>query len=184
VGKVIKEALDVRVQNDLIAFGVQLQSMVNGHVAVAALDKAEGSGVEERSEDRIQEPAKDFLSDAIFDPGNAERSELSFVFILRNKDPAQGQGLIRAVFEFPHQSVEVIHEISPVHLDANLIDPSGASITLNGLIGLAHQIYIDSANQGMGFHCGSVLTCRLTNRSARSGSGVEEVLLSLPRVRA
>jgi hypothetical protein len=112
--------------------------MVNGHVAVAALDEAEGGGMEEGSKDRVQEPAEDFLSDAIFDHGNAEGTELSLLFILRNKDSAQRQGLKRAAFEFPHQSMEVVHEVSPVHLDANLIDPRGASIALDGLKGLTH----------------------------------------------
>jgi hypothetical protein len=50
--------------------GVQLQSMVYGHVAVAALDKAEGSRMEERSEDRVQEPTEDLLGDSVFNPGD------------------------------------------------------------------------------------------------------------------
>ena len=152
VRKVIEEALDIRIQNDFEPRGVQLQGMANSHVAVAALDKAEGSGMEERSEDRVQEPTEDFLSDSVFDHGDAQGSELSLVFILRNKDSAQRQGLKRALFEFPHQSMEVIHEVSVVHLDANLIDPCGASVALDGLKGVTHETNIDSANQGMSLH--------------------------------
>jgi hypothetical protein len=92
-------------------------------VAVAALDKAERGRMETRSEDRVQEPTEDFLGNPVFDPGNAEGSELSFVSILRNKDPAQRQGLVRAIFELPHQSMEVVHEVSAIHLDANLYRP-------------------------------------------------------------
>jgi hypothetical protein len=152
VRQVIEEALDIRVQNDFITLGVQLQSMADGHVAVAALDKAKGGGVEERSEDRVQEPANDFLGDSVFDHGNAEGPELGFVSIFRNKDPAQRQGLKRAIFEFPHQGMEVVHEVSAVHLDANLIDPCGASIALDCLKGVTHQSNIDSTNQGMSFY--------------------------------
>jgi len=152
VREVIKEALDICIQNDFKTRGVQLQSVVYGHVAVAALDKAEGGRMEERSEDRVQEPTEDFLGDSIFYPGNTERAKLSFVSILRNKDPAQRQGLIGAIFEFPHQSMEVIHEVSAIHLNANLIDPRGASIALDGLKGVTHETNIDSANQGMSFH--------------------------------
>jgi hypothetical protein len=153
VREVIEEALDICVQNDFKTGGVQLQSMVDGHVAVAALDEAEGGRMEAGSEDRVQEPTEDFLGNPVFNPGNAERSELSFVSILWNKDPAQGQGLKRAIFEFPHQSMEVVHEVSTIHLDANLIDPRGASIALDGLKGVTHEINIDSANQGVSFHC-------------------------------
>jgi hypothetical protein len=152
VREVIEEALDICIQNDLKTRGVQLQSMVNGHVAVAALDEAEGGRMEARSKDRVQEPAEDFLSDSVFDHGDAEGTELSFVSILRNKDPAQRQGLKRAFFEFPHQSMEVIHEISTIHLDANLIDPGSASIALDSLKGVTHETHIDSANQGMNLH--------------------------------
>lgn len=152
VREVIKEALDICIQNDLETRGVQLQRMVNGHVAVAALDKAEGSRMEEWSEDRVQEPTEDFLSDSVFDHGDAQGSELSVVSILRNIDPAQRQGLVRAVFELPHQSMEVVHEVGIKHLDANLIDPCGASIALDGLKGVTHETNIDSANQGMSFH--------------------------------
>jgi hypothetical protein len=153
VREVIEEALDICVQNDFKTGGVQLQSMVDGHVAVAAQDEAEGGRMEEGSEDGVQEPTEDFLGDSVFDPGNTERAKLSFVSILRNKDPAQRQGLKGAIFEFPHQSMEVVHEVSAVHLDANLIDPRGASIALDGLKGVTHEIHIDSANQGMSFHC-------------------------------
>ncbi len=149
VREVIEKALDICIQNDFKTRGVQLQSMVNGHVAVAALDKAEGGRMEERLEDRVQEPAEDFLGDSVFYPGNAEGAELSFVSILRDKDPAQRQGLKGAIFEFPHQSMEVVHEVSAIHLDANLIDPCGASIALDGLEGVTHETNIDSANQGM-----------------------------------
>jgi hypothetical protein len=152
VRKVIEEALDICIQNDFKTRVVQLQSMVYGHVAVAALDKAEGGRMEERSEDRVQEPTEDFLGDPVFNPGNAEGSELSFVSILRNIDPAQRQGLVRAVFELPHQSMEVVHEVSLIHLDANHIDPCGASIALDGLEGVTHETNIDSANQGMSLH--------------------------------
>lgn len=153
VREVIEKALDICVQDDFKTRGVQLQSMVNGHVAVAALDEAEGGRMEEGSEDRVQEPAEHFLGDSIFYPGNTERAKLSFVSILRNKDPAQRQGLERAIFEFPHQSMEVVHEVSAIHLDANLIDPRGASIALDGLKGVTHETNIDSANQGMSLHC-------------------------------
>ncbi len=152
VREVIKEALDICIQNDFKARGVQLQSMVYGHVAVAALDKAEGGRMEEGSEDRVQEPTEDFLGDPVFNPGDAEGSELSFVSILWNIDPAQRQGLERAIFEFPHQSMEVVHEVSAIHLDANLIDPCGASIALDGLEGVTHETNIDSANQGVNLH--------------------------------
>lgn len=152
VREVIEEALDICIQNDLKTRGVQLQSMVYGHVAVAALDEAEGGRMEERSEDRVQEPTEHFLGDPVFNPGNAEGSELSFVSILRNIDPAQRQGLIRAIFEFPHQSMEVIHEVSAIHLNANLIDPCGASVALDGLKGVTHETNIDSADQGMSLH--------------------------------
>jgi hypothetical protein len=50
--------------------GVQLQSMVYGHVAVAALDEAEGGRMEARSEDRVQEPTEDFLGNPVFHPGD------------------------------------------------------------------------------------------------------------------
>jgi hypothetical protein len=152
VRKVIEKALDICIQNDLKTRGVQLQSMVYGHVAVAALDEAEGGRMEEWSEDRVQEPAEHFLGDSIFYHGDAEAAKLRFVSILRNIDPAQRQGLIRAIFEFPHQSMEVVHEVSTEHLDANLIDPGGASIALDGLKGVTHETNIDSANQGMGLH--------------------------------
>ena len=152
VREVIEEALDICIQNDFKTRGVQLQSMADRHVAVAALDKAEGSRMEERSEDRVQEPTEDFLSDSVFDHGDAQGSELSFVSILRNIDPAQRQGLARAIFELPHRSMEVVHEVSSVHLDANLIDPCGASIALDGLKGVTHETNIDSANQGMSLH--------------------------------
>jgi len=152
VREVIEEALDIRIQDDFETRGVQLQGMANSHVAIAALDKAEGSGMEERSEDRVQEPAKDFLSDSVFDHGDAQGSELGLVFVLRNKDSAQRQRLKRALFEFPHQSMEVLHEVSSVHLDANLIDPCGASVALDGLKGATHETHIDSANQGMNLH--------------------------------
>jgi hypothetical protein len=69
--------------------------------------------MEERSEDRVQEPTEDFLSDSVFDHGDAQGSELSVVSILRNIDPAQRRGLVRALFELPHQSVEVVHLVSP-----------------------------------------------------------------------
>jgi hypothetical protein len=126
--------------------------MVYGHVAVAALDEAEGGRMEEWSEDRVQEPAEHFLGDSVFYHGNAEAAKLSFVSILWNIDPAQRQGLVRAIFEFPHQSMEVVHEVSAKHLDANLIDPGGASIALDGLKGVPHETNIDSANQGMSLH--------------------------------
>lgn len=152
VREVIEEALDICIQNDFKTRGVQLQSMADGHVAVAALDKAEGSRMEERSEDRVQEPTEDFLGDSVFDHGDAQGSELSFVSILRNIDPAQRQGLVRALFELPHQSMEVVHLVSTEHLDANLIDPCGASVALDGLKGVTHETNIDSANQGMSLH--------------------------------
>jgi hypothetical protein len=152
VREVIEEALDICVQDDLKTRGVQLQSMVYGHVAVAALDEAEGSRMEEWSEDRVQEPAEHFLGDSVFYHGDAEAAKLSFVSILRNIDPAQRQGLKGAIFEFPHQSMEVVHEVSLIHLDANLIDPGGASIALDGLEGVTHETNIDSANQGVNLH--------------------------------
>lgn len=152
VREIIEEALDICIQDDLKTRGVQLQSMVYGHVAIAALDKAEGGRMEERSEDRVQEPTEHFLGDSVFDHGDAEGSDLSFVSILRNIDPAQRQGLVRAIFELPHQSMEVVHEVSTKHLDANLIDPCGASIALDGLEGVTHETNIDSANQGMNLH--------------------------------
>ncbi len=108
--------------------------------------------MEERSEDRVQEPTEDFLSDSVFDHGNAQGSELSLVSILRNIDPAQRQGLVRALFELPHQSMEVVHLVSSEHLDANLIDPCGASVALDGLKGVPHETNIDSADQGMSLH--------------------------------
>jgi hypothetical protein len=40
--------------------------MVYGHVAVAALDEAEGGRMEEWSEDRVQEPTEHFLGDLYF----------------------------------------------------------------------------------------------------------------------
>ena len=46
VRKVIEKALDICIQNDLKTRGVPLQSRVYGHVAVAALDKAEGGRME------------------------------------------------------------------------------------------------------------------------------------------
>ena len=152
VREVIEEALDICIQNDLKTRGVQLQGMVYSHVAVAALDEAEGGRMEEWSEDRVQEPAEHFLGDSVFYHGDAEAAKLSVVSILWNIDPAQRQGLKRAIFEFPHQSMEVVHEVSAKHLDANLIDPGGASIALDGLKGVTHETNIDSANQGMSFH--------------------------------
>jgi hypothetical protein len=66
VREVIEEAPHICIQDDLKTRGVQLQSMVYGHVAVAALDEAEGSRMEEWSEDRVQEPAEHFLGDCVF----------------------------------------------------------------------------------------------------------------------
>ncbi|MGB7914539.1 MAG: hypothetical protein WCF79_04495 [Rhodomicrobium sp.] len=152
VREVIEEAFDICIQNDLKTRGVQLQSMVYGHVAVAALDEAEGGRMEEWSEDRVQEPTEHFLGDSVFYHGDAEAAKLSFVSILGNIDPAQRQGLKRAVFELPHQSMEVVHEVGTKHLDANLIDPGGASIALDGLEGVTHETNIDSANHGMNLH--------------------------------
>ena len=152
VRKVIEEALDICIQNDFQPRGVQLQGMVYGHVAVAALDEAEGGRMEEWSEDRVQEPAEHFLGDSVFNHGDAEAAKLRLVSILGNIDPAQRQWLKRAIFEFPHQSMEVVHEVSLIHPDANLIDPGGASIALDGLKGVTHETNIDSANQGMSFH--------------------------------
>jgi hypothetical protein len=48
--------------------------------------------------------------------------------------------------------MEVVHEVSTKHLDANLIDPGGASIALDGLEGVTHETNIDSANHGMNLH--------------------------------
>jgi hypothetical protein len=133
VRQVIEEALDIRIQNDFISLGMQLQCMVDGHVAVATLDEAEGGGMEEWPEDRVQEPTQDFLGDPVFDHGNAEGTELSFVSILWNKDSAQRQRLKRAVLEFPHQSMEIIHEVSLIHLDANLSTPAAPRLRLTAL---------------------------------------------------
>jgi hypothetical protein len=48
--------------------------------------------------------------------------------------------------------MEVVHLVSTEHLDANLIDPCGASVALDGLKGVTHETNIDSANQGMSLH--------------------------------
>jgi hypothetical protein len=145
--EVIKEALDIGIQDDLESLVVQLERMVYGHVAVAALDEAEGCRVEGWPEDGVQEPAKDFLGYPVSDHRNAEGTELSLLSVLGYKYPAQRQRLKRAAFEFPHESLQVFVTIGFEHLDALLIDPRRASISFHGLEGVAHETLIDSADQ-------------------------------------
>jgi HEAT repeat protein len=82
--EVIKEAFDVGVQNKREALTVKADNGLDGHVAVATLAKAKGSGMEQRIKDRVEESAKNLLSNAIPNSGDAQGSE--FLVILRNEN--------------------------------------------------------------------------------------------------
>lgn len=133
--QVIKEALDISIHDDIEPLGMALESMVDGHVSVAPLDEAKGSCVEERPEDGIEKPANDFLGDPVFDPWNAEGTELGLLSVFGDEYPAQRERHESAAFEFTHEGQQVVREISLEQLDADLIDPGSAPVAFDRLEG-------------------------------------------------
>lgn len=137
VRKIVEEAFDVGIQDMLIAFLMETEGLFDRLMAVASLAEAEGRVMKERFKDRIEEAANHFLCNPVFDGWNAERP--NFRLILRNEDAAERAGLKCALFEFPHQRHKVFIAVVLKHLDANLIDPSGATIALDSLKAVQQQ---------------------------------------------
>jgi hypothetical protein len=90
-----------------------------------------------RFEDRLEKSSKDFLTHPIANGWNAERAKLGCV--LGDIMTPQGERLKRALLEIPHERLEVLIEVGREHLYADLVDPCGATVALDGLEGLLHQ---------------------------------------------
>lgn len=135
-GEIIEEALNVSIKDNEEASTVEVQSAVNGHVAIALRTKTEGGVVEQRFEDRGEETTKDLLSNPIANGRNAERTKLRIV--LRNESPAKRERAKRAVLQIAHKGVEIVGEVSFEHLDADLVDARCPPITLDRFEGGKH----------------------------------------------
>lgn len=87
--------------------------------------------MEQWFEDRGQETTNDLLGDPIPNSWNAEGTELRFIF--GNENSTKGFGFKRTLFKILHQSLEIVLKISFEHLDANLVNTSGAPISFDSL---------------------------------------------------
>jgi hypothetical protein len=87
--------------------------------------------------DRLEKSSKHFLTHPIANGWNAERTKLGCV--LADIMPTQGERLKRALLEILHERLEVLIEVGRKHLYADLVDPCGATVALDGLEGLLHQ---------------------------------------------
>ncbi len=88
--QVIKEGLDIRIQDDAETLVVERQGLANSPVAIAALTKAVRRVVKQGFEDWVEEATNCLLSHPIANRGNTQWAQLRFV--LRNVSPAQGKG--------------------------------------------------------------------------------------------
>ena len=126
---------------------MQVEHMVYGHVSVAPLDESVRRLVEERPKDGVQESAKDFLGDPVFDHWNAEWAELGLLSVFGDIHPAQRQRLKAAAFEFSHKGSEIFEQVGLEHLDADLVDTGSASVAFHRLEGSVHEVLIDPTYQ-------------------------------------
>jgi len=93
--QVIKEGLDIRIQDDAETLVVERQGLANSPVAIAALTKAVRRVVKQGFEDWVEEATNCLLSHPIANRGNTQWAQLRFV--LRNVSPAQGERFKRTI---------------------------------------------------------------------------------------
>jgi hypothetical protein len=114
------------------------QHLLDRLMTTAARAEAERTVMKQRFEDRLQKPTYHFLSHAITNSRNAERSELLSLGIFGDPDSPQWLGLKVAFLQVTHQRVKVGVEVLFEHLHADLVDSRGASVSLHRLKGLHH----------------------------------------------
>ena len=147
--EVVKEPLDVGVENKLEAFRVEPESLFQRLMAVASGAEAVGRVMKQRFKDRRQQAANHLLSHPVFDGWNAEGANLRFIF--GNEGAPQREGLKRTLFQLPQQSLEILFKVGFKPLDADLVDSRGATIALDGFETVPQQSAGDASGEGVGF---------------------------------
>jgi hypothetical protein len=94
----IQEPFDVGVQHMLVAASLEFQHPSHGHVTAPERPEAEGVVMEDPLEERVQETANHFLSNAVGDCGNTQGSGFPCVSF-GDVDASQGEGLIGPVLQ-------------------------------------------------------------------------------------
>ena len=102
-------------------------------------------------EDRRQEESDDFLSDAIPNDRDAERSELRRAGAFGDVQSAQGEWSVLTRLELPHERVEILFELFLEHLDADFVDPRSTAIPLDRSESFAHQRKGDPSGERVNF---------------------------------
>ena len=88
----VKESFNIGVEYHAVPGAVKRQNPLDGQMTTAVFAKSEGGIVKERVEKRLEKSAEHFLSDAIANDRNAQRSELFRTRVFGDKDTAQRTG--------------------------------------------------------------------------------------------
>jgi hypothetical protein len=128
--EVVKEPLDVGIENELESFTVEPESLFQGLMAVTSRAEAVGRVMKQGFKDRRQQAANHLLSHTVFDGWNAEGANLRFIF--GNEDAPQRVRLKRTLLQLPQQSLEILFKVGFKPLDTDLVDSRGATIALDG----------------------------------------------------
>jgi hypothetical protein len=147
--EVVKEPLDVGIENELETLIVETQSRFQGLMAVAPRAEAVGRVMKQGFKDRRQQAANHLLSHTVFDGWNAEGAKLRFIF--GNEGAPQRVGLKRTLFQLPQQSLEILFKVGLEHPNADLVDSRGATIALDGFETVTQQSAGDASGEGVGF---------------------------------
>src|SRR5437867_10841009 len=78
--QIIEKPLDVGIEDDPIAFGMEFQYFFEGLVAVASRAEAEGRVVKQQFKDGMEQSAKGLLRHSISNRGDTQRTELARLF--------------------------------------------------------------------------------------------------------
>jgi len=150
MGDIIEESLNIGIDDPFEACGMSRANSLNRLVSITTRTEAKRELREMRLKDRFEKSANDFLSDPVSDGGDAQRTEFAFPF--GDVDPAERGGAVATfVFEIKHQVDKIVVEIGFKRMDADLINPGSAAITLDSLKGLAHSGKVNTSGEGVDF---------------------------------
>jgi transposase len=155
---VVEEPLDVGVEYT-VPLPMEFQDSLHRHVTVACRPEPIRIIVKDRLEDGTQKQPEHFLSDAIPDCGDAERTCLPVPF--GDVHTTQRQGPKGPVLEPPHQGQQVRRQIVLVPTDVDLVNPRRAALPLDVAKGGPQQGLGDPSRQRMCFDLAQtpILSC-------------------------
>jgi hypothetical protein len=106
---------------------------------MAAAPRSEPIGIVVKNplEERTEELANHLLSNPVTHGGDAQGT--GFTVALGDVDTSERVGLVCPILQASHESQQVLFEIVLEEFNADLVDPSGASVAFDATKGVPHQ---------------------------------------------